>query len=316
MKKNRLFIALALMLVAVMAVFTGCNNADKGGYGNAGGSGSEQRKYEIVVTDERLIVYEVDAVLTAENADETVKKVRADLAAAGGYEKGSRTSKNGSYYLTLSVPTKSLTDFLDKLEGVGTVNSCTISSTDITDDYASVEQQKAVLVKQKELLEQQLDLATEVKDKAAIIAELSEIAIKIDGYDTDLKSMKKRAEYSTINLRVYEKDTYTPPSYWDELGEVLFGSTSAAGAFVGFLLKVIAALLPFAIIAAAGYWLVILVIFIVCKIRKRPFDMFKKCKEKREIRYREKILRSQQKAVYLEELRKRTQEEQGADENK
>ena len=118
MKKNRLFIALALMLVAVMAVFTGCNSADKGDYGNAGGSGSEQRKYEIVVTDERLIVYEVDAVLTAANADETVKKILADLAAAGGYEKGSRTSKNGSYYLTLSVPTKSLTDFLDKLEGV------------------------------------------------------------------------------------------------------------------------------------------------------------------------------------------------------
>ena len=36
--------------------------------------------------------------------------------------------------------------------------------------------------------------------------------------------------------------------------------------------------------------------------------MFKKAKEKREIRYREKMLRAKQKEVYLEELRKHTNE--------
>ena len=117
-------------------------------------------------------------------------------------------------------------------------------------------------------------------------------------------------------LRVYEKNTYAPPSYWDELGEVLFGSTSAAGAFVGFLLKVIAALLPFAVLAAIVYGLVILVIFIVCKAKKRPFDMFRKAKEKREIRYREKMLRTKQKEGYLEELRKRTSEPAPSQEEK
>lgn len=129
---------------------------------------------------------------------------------------------------------------------------------------------------------------TDIKEKREIISALAEIAVKLDGYDTDLKNLKKRAEFSTVYLRVYEKNTYAPPSYWDELGEVLFGSTSAAGAFVGFLLKVIAALLPFAVLAAIVYGLVILVIFIVCKAKKRPFDMFRKAKEKREIRYREK----------------------------
>ena len=188
------------------------------------------------------------------------------------------------------------------------MNSCTVSSEDITEHYTSIEAQKAIYVKQREFLEAELAAATDVKEKREIISALAEIAVKLDGYDTELKNLKKRAEYSTVYLRVYEKDTYTPPSYWDELGEVLFGSTSAAGIFVGFLLKVAVALLPFAALAAIVYGLVILVIFIVCKAKKRPFDMFKKAKEKREIRYREKMLRAKQKEVYLEELRKHTNE--------
>ena len=196
------------------------------------------------------------------------------------------------------------------------MNSCTVSSEDITEQYTSIEAQKAVYVKQQELLEAELAATTDIKEKREIISALAEIAVKLDGYDTDLKNLKKRAEFSTVYLRVYEKNTYAPPSYWDELGEVLFGSTSAAGAFVGFLLKVIAALLPFAVLAAIVYGLVILVIFIVCKAKKRPFDMFKKAKEKREIRYRERMLRTKQKEGYLEELRKRTSEPAPSQEEK
>lgn len=60
---------------------------------------------------------------------------------------------------------------------------------------------------------------TDIKEKREIISALAEIAVKLDGYDTDLKNLKKRAEFSTVYLRVYEKNTYAPPSYWDELGE-------------------------------------------------------------------------------------------------
>lgn len=241
----------------------------------------EKNQYDIVVSDERLIVYEVNASITVEDVDRSVKTIRENLKAAEGYETETSKNNNGYFYCTLSVPTKNLAEFLNTLEGVGNMNSCTVSSEDITEQYTSIEAQKAVYVKQQELLEAELAATTDIKEKREIISALAEIAVKLDGYDTDLKNLKKRAEFSTVYLRVYEKNTYAPPSYWDELGEVLFGSTSAAGAFVGFLLKVIAALLPFAVLAAIVYGLVILVIFIVCKAKKRPFDMFRKAKEKR-----------------------------------
>ncbi len=307
-KQNNIFIVLALCVCLIAVIFTGCNKSG-GNYDNAAGpSSGEKNQYDIVVSDERLIVYEVNASLTVEDVDRSIKTIRENLKTADGYETETRKNNNGYFYCTLSVPTKNLAAFLNTLEGVGSMNSCTVSSEDITERYMSIEAQKAIYVKQREFLEAELAAATDVKEKREIISALAEIAVKLDGYDTELKNLKKRAEYSTVYLRVYEKDTYTPPSYWDELGEVLFGSTSAAGIFVGFLFKVAVALLPFAALAAIVYGLVILVIFIVCKAKKRPFDMFKKAKEKREIRYREKILRAKQKEVYLEELRKHTNE--------
>lgn len=317
MKKRNLFIVLALCVCLVAVVFTGCSNKNGRDYDNAAGpSHDEKNQYDIVVSDERLIVYEVNASITVEDVDRSVKTIRENLKAAEGYETETSKNNNGYFYCTLSVPTKNLAEFLNTLEGVGNMNSCTVSSEDITEQYTSIEAQKAVYVKQQELLEAELAATTDIKEKREIISALAEIAVKLDGYDTDLKNLKKRAEFSTVYLRVYEKNTYAPPSYWDELGEVLFGSTSAAGAFVGFLLKVIAALLPFAVLAAIVYGLVILVIFIVCKAKKRPFDMFRKAKEKREIRYREKMLRTKQKEGYLEELRKRTSEPAPSQEEK
>ena len=315
MKKRNLFIALALCVCFIAVVFTGCKS--NGDYDNAAGpSHDEKNQYDIVVTDDRLIVYEVDASITVEDVDQSVKTIRENLKTADGYEVETRKNNNGYFYCTLSVPTKNLAAFLNTLEGVGNMNSCTVSSEDITEQYASIEAQKAIYVKQQELLEAELAATSDVKEKYEIISALAEIAVKLDGYDTDLKNLKKRAEYSTVHLRVYEKYTYTPPSYWDELGMVLFGSTSAVGIFIGFLLKVIAALLPFAALAAIVYGLVIFVIFIVCKAKKRPFNMFKKAKERREIRYREKILRAKQKEVYLEDLRKRTSEPGASQEEK
>ena len=306
MKKIKTFVALLLCLVAVTAVFTGCRSGADADFENAGGSAPGDNKYDIVVTDERLIVYEVNASITVDDVDQAVKKVRADLSAADGYEKETTKTDNGYFYAKLSVPTKNLSAFLNTLEGVGTMNSCSVSSEDVTAQYVSVEQQKAVYLKQKEMLEAELAVAESFSEKQAIIKTLSETAVTLDGFDTELKNLRNRAEYSTVYLRIYEKNTYTPPSYWEELGEVLFGSVSALGTIMGGLLTVIVAVLPFALLGAAGYWLVVLIIFIVCKARKRPFDMFAKAKERREIRYREKLLRRKQKELYLEELRKRT----------
>ena len=93
--------------------------------------------------------------------------------------------------------------------------------------------------------------------------------------------------------------------YWDRLGAVFFGSTSSLGAVVGVVLQIIAALLPYALLIAAIFGIVVLIIFISCKIRKKKFDLFEKSRRNRELKRLEKQRQDQLKQQRLEVLKQK-----------
>lgn len=307
-RKNKLLVTLSVICLSVILVlFAACGEAGGSESAAPGSDSSSDSKYDIVVTEDRLIVYDVKMNITVSDTTATLKQIKEDLREAGGYETSSSQNSNGYAVCVLRVPTVNLSDFLNKIEGKGTVNNCEIKSTDITEQYESVVAKKEVQLKYKEMLEEQLANATSVSDKQIIMKELSEVAAAIDRYDTELSSYKKQAEYSTVTVRIYGEKIYREPSYWDQLGEVFFGSTSSLGSVLGFILKIIAAILPYATLAVAVYALVVLVIFIVCKIRKKPFNFYKARKEKRELNRLEKQYKIQQQKKRIEELKKKVE---------
>lgn len=313
MKKNKIVLVLTLCIILLLFAFTGCGESYAGGADSQPGNGGTDSKYDIVITEDRLIVYNVNMSLTVGNTTETLRNIKEDLREAGGYEESSSQNNSGYARCVLRVPTEKLAAFLNQLETFGTVNNCEISSEDITEQYESTAAKKEVLLRYKEMLEQQLDATVDISEKQSIMKELSQVAADIDRYDSELAGYKKRADYSTVVLRLYGENLYQEPSYWEQLGEVFFGSTSSLGTFCGVILKIAAAVIPYAALAAAVFGLVVLVIFIVCKIRKKPFDMFARLREERELKRLEKQYKSKQKKERLEMLKNKLDDD-GTDE--
>ena len=309
MRKFRQLCVVALLAVclAAIALFAaGCGKAGNFVPAPDEPGASSDSNYDIVVTDDRLIVYYVDMAVTVDDTTAVLREIRAALRQAGGWEQSSSQSGSGYAQCVMRVPTTGLDAFLSMLESSGTVNNCTVRSDDITGQYVDVNEKKEVLQKYKTMLEQQLELATTFEQQRQIMYEISEVTAQIESYDKQLSEFEQLADYSTVTLTLYGASTYKAPSYWDRLGEVFFGSTSSLGTFVGEVLVIITAVLPYAALAAAIFGLIVLVYFIVCKARGRKFEMFAKARRNRELRRLEKEHQQQLKRQRLEALREKT----------
>ncbi len=299
-----------LCVVALLAVCLAAIALFAAGCGKAGNfvpvpdepGASSDSNYDIVVTDDRLIVYYVDMAVTVDDTTAVLREIRAALRQAGGWEQSSSQSGSGYAQCVMRVPTAGLDAFLSMLESSGTVNNCTVRSDDITGQYVDVNEKKEVLQKYKTMLEQQLELATTFEQQRQIMYEISEVTAQIESYDKQLNEFEQLADYSTVTLTLYGASTYKEPSYWDRLGAVFFGSTSSLGTVVGVVLQIIAALLPYALLIAAIFGIVVLIIFISCKIRKKKFDLFEKSRRNRELKRLEKQRQDQLKQQRLEVL--------------
>ena len=303
MRKFRQLCVVALLAVclAAIALFAaGCGKAGNFVPAPDEPGASSDSNYDIVVTEDRLIVYYVDMAVTVDDTTAVLREIRAALRQAGGWEQSSSQSGSGYAHCVMRVPTAGLDAFLSMLESSGTVNNCTVRSDDITGQYVDVNEKKEVLQKYKTMLEQQLELATTFEQQRQIMYEISEVTAQIESYDKQLNEFEQLADYSTVTLTLYGASTYKAPSYWDRLGEVFFGSTSSLGTFVGEVLVIITAVL------AAIFGLIVLVYFIVCKARGRKFEMFAKARRNRELRRLEKEHQQQLKRQRLEALREKT----------
>ena len=223
----------ALCLVVMLTFMAGCSSSNNGSAAPGGDASSSGSGYDIVVTDGRLIVYNVTMSVTVENVGETMSQLRSRLREIGGWEQSSRQCDDGYVYCVLRVPTTELSDFLQQIESSGSVNESVITSKDITEKYSEVQKEKEILLSYQTALQQQLEQATTFGEQREIMYELSRVSEQIKSYDEQLTQYEQLADYSTVTLSVYGAETYEEPSYWDRLGAVFFGSTSSLGTVVG-----------------------------------------------------------------------------------
>ena len=95
----------ALCLVIMLTLMAGCSSSKNGSAAPGGDASSSGSGYDIVVTDGRLIVYNVTMSVTAANVGETTSQLRRPLREKGGREQSSQPRDDGSLYCSLTLPT-------------------------------------------------------------------------------------------------------------------------------------------------------------------------------------------------------------------
>lgn len=250
----------------------GYDASDEAGNGKSSASDGDGL---IVTTTDRMMVYRVEIGLTVKDVAATEKKINEKLAEAGGYNEGLYKS-DWSTRLTLRVPTEKLDEFVTALKGEGEVGEYSVTGTDITELYTTSVAKRDALLAEKARLEGMLEGSDlTVADRLTIDKRIYEIAAQIDAYSTDVASFKKQADYSTVNVYLYnEYEGEEEPSFWEQLGNVLAGSTGSVGKVFGWILMAIVALLPYLGILVVLFGLYVLIKFIVCKAKKIPFGLF------------------------------------------
>jgi hypothetical protein len=152
------------------------------------------------------------------------------------------SKKQGS--INVRIPAASFDEFVRKIAGLGKVMSENISSRDITDEFIDVQ---ARLNTQKELEKRLLDLlnskAGNLSDVIDVEEKLSDVRSKIESAEGKINLLKNQAEYSTLQINIFEPsilNTSSGGGFFYEIGQSiskgLTGFTEVTGGLIAGLI--------------------------------------------------------------------------------
>lgn len=125
------------------------------------------------------------------------------------------------------VPSDKLADFLSELDGQLNVLNMSTDMTDVTLDYVDTESHVAALRVEQDRLLELLAMAENLDDILAIEDRLSNVRYQIDSYESQLRTMDNRIDYSLVRLEVCEVTELTevgaaPAGFFDKLSAAFF----------------------------------------------------------------------------------------------
>jgi len=150
---------------------------------------------------------EVDSLQEIEGQ---VKKIVTD---AGGHVTDSSFDGERHFRATLKVPSQDLEKILDTIAQLGSEQSRSIQTEDVTDEYIDVKARLDNLTALRDRLRALLDKATEVKDILSIEVQLARVQGQLDSLQGRLNALKGRTNFSTIYLTAKAKRIYGPLGY-------------------------------------------------------------------------------------------------------
>lgn len=201
---------------------------------------------------ERQITREAFITLRVDNVAEAAASIRllaVELKGRVSWEEINDSSgRFGAYStITLAVPSSKLDQALDSLAEMGTVQTRSISATDVTEEVVDVNSRIATMRESIDRLNALMKKSGSVADIAAIEGELTKRQAELDSLLTRQKYLTGRVEMSPITVTLVPKGAeYSQPNPFVE------GLQQGWAAFTGsitVLIALIGAVLPFAVVA-------------------------------------------------------------------
>lgn len=218
----------------------------------------------------RKIIKNAELYIQTKDYNKFISALSEKIDAFGGYtdsfNENNYSNKNAE--IVIRVPAENLEKFLSGVETIGTVQSKTISKSDVTDSYIDIESHITSLETEEKALLKILENCETVSETIEVQSRLSEVRAEYERYRSQKKSYDSQITYSTVTIEVTEEERIIKQdgSFAARLKEKFSDSIYNIGNFFEALaltlLGDILYILIFAVIAAA-------VIIIIKKRRKR-----------------------------------------------
>lgn len=298
------FIPLISAVIAVCFLFAGCGSASSnyskdsmsitaneydsvGEYyensttadDNGGVDGGVDTKLENTVPTGRKIILTATINYETKKYDESLQLVLKEITANGGYVQSSIYYGDNSEYSTRScsitarIPSDNYSEFLNKIEGAGSLVRKNESSDDITAQYVDVEARLSSLRTEEATLLGILEQATTIEDVIVLQDKLAEVRYQIEYYTSTQRTYDDLVSYSTITVELDEVREYTPvqQGFGDRVKTAVVDSATT---FVNGVQDVIIAfifLLPSLVLLAVIVLIIVLIVKLSKKHRRKKF---------------------------------------------
>lgn len=136
--------------------------------------------------------------------DSLDKKIEAFSGYTDRFEENNYSDKNA--VIVVRIPSDSLEKFLSGVNEIGTVQSKTISKSDVTESYIDIESHITALETEEQALLKILGSCTTVTDTIEVQSRLSEVRAEKESYVRQQKSLDSRVSYSTVTINISEAE--------------------------------------------------------------------------------------------------------------
>ena len=245
MKKKGLFI-LSMLLVAIFTVACGSSGGSYKTESATMDYVSEGAAEELVfgssVTNDikntsesstesqtiKKLIKTVDIDMETKEFSDLIDKIQKKVNELNGYIEDSSISGNsynneyGTRYanFTIRIPENKLDGFVIEIGELGNITHKNESVKDVTLEYVDVESHKNVLLTEQERLMVLLEKAETMEDIIAIEQRLSNVRYEIESYESRLRTLDNKVDYSTVNLYVDEVERLTEVAEKTFFGEI------------------------------------------------------------------------------------------------
>ncbi len=221
-------------------------------------------------TEGRMLIYKANVTMEVESYADTYTAVQNLIHLSGGYllqfsEQAGGSEKSGVF--TIKVPANDFGGFMDRLEEIPNVGiNRSMSAQDVSEEYVDLEAR----LKAKELVESRylkyMEQASRSEDLIRYTNELAAIQEEIERLKGRMRYLQQNVDFSTIELRVYERSGLALASangdatLADRMSGALKSSLNALVVVAEGVMIVVAGALPVLVVAillgAPIYWFV------------------------------------------------------------
>ncbi len=197
-------------------------------------AGDQSVQAETPQDTSRKLITTIHMDAETDDMDAILAHVEARVLTLGGYIESSDIS-NGSYRtysdrtsrvrnasLTLRIPAKNLSSFIEDVQENTNITSQSRNVEDVTLSYADIDSHKRMLKAEETRLLKFLENAETIEDMLAVEQRLTDVQYQIDSMESQLRTYDNKINYSTVYLTIQEVVEFTipeeePQTVWEEI---------------------------------------------------------------------------------------------------
>lgn len=193
--------------------------AEPGDMADSNSGSTAQKVDNSAYYDERKLIKTVNLDVETKEFDLLLAAIEEQVENLGGYIEKMDTY-NGSRYtyaeptrsssLTVRIPGKQLSGFLDAVSEAGNVVSRSENVEDVTLSYMDMESRKKSLETEQERLLALLEVADNLEDILTIEERLSNVRYQLESMESQLRTYDNKVDFSTVYMSIREVKELTP----------------------------------------------------------------------------------------------------------